>query len=90
MQFGVRKLYSAIINTIHSNKPINYKAKEILAIIDEDPVVNIIQLKFWSWISEYYMCNLGDVMNAALPSSLKLVSESSIVVHNNFDGIFPL
>lgn len=86
VQFGVRKLYSAIINTIHSNKPINYKAKEVLAIIDEDPVVNIIQLNFWSWISEYYMCNLGDVMNAALPFSLKLVSESSIVVHNNFDG----
>ena len=32
------------------------------------------------------MCKIGDVMNAALPSSLKLASESRIIVHPDFDG----
>jgi len=70
VQFGARKLYTAVIKSIHNKKPIHYQAKAILAILDEAPVVNLIQLKFWDWIADYYMCNLGDVMNAALPASL--------------------
>lgn len=86
VQFGARKIYTGIINCIHFIKPIDYLAKEIIAIMDEKPIVNETQLKFWSWMSEYYMCNLGEVMNAALPNSFKLVSESSIVINPYFDG----
>ena len=86
VQFGVRKLYAAIVKQVHDRKPIEYEAKPLLAILDEPPVVNSIQLKFWEWIATYYMCNLGDVMNAALPSSLKLASESKVIVHPDFDG----
>ena len=86
VQFGIRKLYSAIVYRIHNNSPIDYIAKEVLAIMDEKPIVNIKQLEFWQWISDYYMCNIGDVMNAALPSSFKLASESKIIVHPDFDG----
>ena len=86
VQFGIRKLYSAIVCRVHNNCPLDYKAKELLAIIDEQPIVNIKQLEFWYWLSDYYMCNLGDIMNAALPSSFKLASESKIIVHPDFDG----
>ena len=86
VQFGTRKLYSAIVCRIHNNSPKNYVAKEVLAVIDEKPIVNIKQLEFWQWISDYYMCNLGEVMNAALPSSFKLASESKIIIHPDFDG----
>ena len=86
VQFGVRKLYAAIIKEVHDRKPSEYDAKPLLAILDELPIVNSIQLKFWDWIANYYMCNLGDVMNAALPSSLKLASESNVIVNPDFDG----
>lgn len=86
VQFGVRKLYSAIVVAIHSNKPKGYEAKELIAVLDEDPIVNSKQLQFWNWIAKYYMCNLGDVMNAALPSSFKLASESKVIIHPDFDG----
>ena len=86
VQFGVRKLYTAIILDIHNKKPKLYQAKDILAVLDESNVVNEKQLRFWKWISLYYMSKLGDVMNIALPSSLKLASESKIIVHPNFDG----
>ncbi len=86
VQFGVRKLYTAIIKRVHDEKPTDYEAKPLLAILDEAPVVNAIQLQFWEWIAKYYMCNLGDVMQAALPSSLKLASESQVIIHPDFDG----
>ena len=86
VQFGVRKLYAAIVREVHDRKPSEYEAKPLLAILDELPIVNSIQLQFWDWIASYYMCNLGDIMHAALPSSLKLASESNVIVHPDFDG----
>ena len=86
VQFGARKLYTAIVKRIHDIKPVDYQAKPLLAILDEAPIVNAIQLQFWDWIAKYYMCNLGDVMSAALPSSLKLASESQVIIHPDFDG----
>ncbi len=88
VHFGKRKLYTAIVIDIHTTKPTLYDAKDILAVLDESNVVHPIQIQFWKWISEYYMSRLGDVMNVALPSSLKLTSESKIIVHPNFDGDF--
>ena len=55
-----------------------YDAKDIHQILDERPVVTQNQLKHWQWISEYYMCTLGDVMRAALPSAFILESETII------------
>ena len=86
VQFGARKLYTGIVKCIHNNKPTGYHVKSVLAILEEPPIVNQIQMKFWDWIADYYMCNLGDVMNAALPSSLKLASESKLIIHEDFDG----
>ena len=86
VQFGVRKLYTAIVKEVHDRKPSEYVAKPLLAILDELPIVNSIQIQFWDWLAYYYMCNLGDVMNAALPSSLKLASESNVIVNPDFDG----
>tara|TARA_B100001758_G_C18416906_1_gene620848 strand:- start:4925 stop:7369 length:2445 start_codon:yes stop_codon:yes gene_type:complete len=86
VQFGVRKLYSGLVKGIHIKKPDNYDPKPIIAVLDEKPIVNKKQLRFWDWIADYYMCNLGDVMNAALPSSFKLASESKIIIHPDFDG----
>ena len=86
VQFGVRKLYSGIVAKIHDEKPKDYEAKQLIAVLDDKPIVNAKQLLFWEWIATYYMCNLGDVMNAALPSSFKLASESKVIIHPDFDG----
>jgi len=86
VQFGARKLYTAVVCRVHQNCPTNYNPKDILSIIDEAPIVNQKQLDLWFWISEYYMCNVGDVMNAALPSLFKLTSTSKIIIHTDYDG----
>lgn len=86
-QFGKgTKLYTGIIVKIHEKAP-DYEAKYIEAVLDEYPIVNSFQLKFWKWIESYYMANPGDVMNAALPSSLKLASETKILLHENFRDV---
>lgn len=81
VQFGKSKIYTAIIYRISETPPVLYEAKYIIDILDQDPIVNDQQLKLWSWMSEYYLCHIGEVMQAALPSALKLASETKIVLN---------
>ncbi len=84
VSFGKNKLYSGIVFKIHDEKP-NYPTKSIISVLDESPIVTSKQLKLWEWISNYYCCTLGEVMSAALPSGLKLSSETRIVLGAFYD-----
>lgn len=84
--FGKSKLYTAIVVKVHETAPLNYQAKYIEYLLDENPIVTGNQYQLWKWISAYYMAPIGDVMNAALPSNFKLASETKIAIHPNFDG----
>lgn len=44
------------------------KLREIICVLDREPMVTENQLKLWRWISDYYMCPIGDVLAAALPA----------------------
>jgi len=85
VQFGKRKIYTALVIEIHDRKPEGHEAKEILSVLDEVPVIFPLQLKFWNWIAAYYLCLPGEVMNAALPSAFKLASESKVILNPDFD-----
>lgn len=85
IQFGKSKFYSAIIYSVHTLAPKEYIAKCIDSVIDEKPIVTEKQLKMWDWLGFYYMCCPGEVMNAALPSSLKLSSISHIQLNPEFN-----
>lgn len=79
VQFGARKIYTAIVFSIHQDAPKDYKTKDIVSILDKSPIVNEQQLKLWQWIADYYMCSVGEVFKAALPSGLKLESETKVI-----------
>ncbi|WP_341215191.1 primosomal protein N' [uncultured Wocania sp.] len=79
--FGKSKIYTGIVFRIHNEAPAAYEAKEIHQILDDAPIVNEKQLQLWQWISKYYMCTLGDVMRAALPSAFILESETVVIKH---------
>ena len=85
VQFGKTKIMSGLIISITQDIPDYNNVKYLLDILDDDPVVNENQLKLWNWISSYYMCYLGDVMQVALPSALKLSSESKIMLSEDFE-----
>ncbi len=68
--FGQKKQYAALVTRLHDEQP-DYKTKEILAVLDEERMLLPNQLKLWQWVAEYYMCTLGEVYKAAIPSGLK-------------------
>jgi primosomal protein N' (replication factor Y) len=76
VQVGKQKRYAGIIKKLHQETPEGFLPKPIIQVLDETPVVNEAQLKLWNWISHYYMCSEGEVMLAALPTHLKLSSET--------------
>jgi primosomal protein N' (replication factor Y) len=85
VQFGRKKVLTGIIAKVHQKQPEAYEAKPILDILDHHATVNPIQIRFWAWMSSYYCCHIGEVMHAALPSGLKLSSESKIQLNPTFD-----
>ena len=80
VQFGKHKIYTALVKNIGKNPPEHYQAKYIIDVVDDDPVVTEKQFEFWNWITSYYLCNEGDVMSAALPTGLKLASETVLML----------
>lgn len=84
VQFGNRKLYSGIVCRIHDDSPSGVKLRSVISVLDNNPVTNEIQLKFWFWISEYYMCSVGEVMKAALPSDLCLEGVTAVPVAEKY------
>ncbi|MEP6466860.1 MAG: primosomal protein N' [Parafilimonas sp.] len=73
------KRYAGIIKKLFTQKPGAFEPKPILNILDDEPLLFPQQLQLWQWIADYYMCSEGEVMQAAMPSNLKLSSETILV-----------
>ncbi len=78
VSLGRNKLYAGIVARLHNDKPEAYEVKPVKNIIDEQPIVNDTQLRFWQWIGYYYAAAPGEVMQSALPSHLKLIGETTL------------
>jgi len=83
--FGKKKQYSGIIFSLHHNQPESYQTKPLLAVLERTPIVNQQQLDFWQWLADYYQCTLGEVYKAALPSGLKLESETRVYYNPHYE-----
>jgi primosomal protein N' (replication factor Y) len=84
------KKYAGIVKEIHESKPLEFEPKEILNILDNDPIIYPHQLNLWSWIADYYLCSEGEVMAAALPAHFKLHSESVLTFNEEFGDDFSM
>jgi len=80
--FGKTKVYTGLIYKIHQNAPEAYDAKPIHQILDEHSLVTTHQIQLWEWIAKYYLCTLGDVLRAAVPSAFLLESETIIFIND--------
>ncbi|MBP3517877.1 MAG: primosomal protein N' [Parabacteroides sp.] len=91
VHFGKKRYYTAIVMEVHEHgEDSSYETKEIYALLDATPVLRRPQLRFWKWIASYYLCKLGDVYKAALPSGLKLESETAVIYNEAFEAEGPL
>ncbi|SKB91387.1 replication restart DNA helicase PriA [Soonwooa buanensis] len=83
VQFGGKKIYTGIVWDLHQNEPETFVPKDIINILDQKPILPIQQIEFWNWLSDYYLCNLGEIYRFAFPSSLKLESETYLKLKPN-------
>lgn len=85
VQFGKKKYYTAIVEFTHSQAPTGYDVKPIIAVLDSAPIVRYPQIKLWNWIADYYLCAPGEVYRAAVPTGLKLESETYISKNPDYE-----
>lgn len=86
IRFGIRvevplrnKIYAGIvIECLGENYQPGFTMKSINSVIDQHPVITPDQYELWRWIAKYYMCTEGEVMAVALPTGLKMSSETFI------------
>ena len=80
VQFGQQRVYTALVRRIHHNIPASGMIKYVLSVLDEKPLVSEWWLEMVDWISDYYMSSPGEVLSVALPSVLKMASETKISI----------
>ena len=90
VSFGRKKFYTAIVTKVHHAAPEGYETKDIEEVLDASPIILPRQFEFWEWLSTYYLCTLGDVYKAAVPSGMKLESETVVVYNEDFEATQPL
>ena len=83
VQFGKTKILSGLVTALTEQVP-KVEVKYLIDLLDNEPIVNPVQLQFWGWVKDYYLCHLGEVMQAALPSALKLGSESKVALSPDY------
>ena len=85
--FGRKKYYTAIVQNIHYSAPAGYEVKEVSACWMRIPSCCPTQFRFlgtaWRIID---LCTRGDVYKAALPSGLKLESETIVEYNPDFES----
>lgn len=82
--FGQKKILTGIVVNLHQQPPKDYEAKLILEVLDETEIIYEAQFKLYEWMAQYYLCTPGEVLQAALPSGLKLSSESMVQLRPGF------
>ncbi|MEM9547550.1 MAG: primosomal protein N' [Bacteroidota bacterium] len=82
------KLYSGLITELFEEVHLEYKTKNIVTVIDDEPIIQEFQYEFWKWMADYYSCTIGEVMHVALPGGLRLSSETKLLIHDNFNDDF--
>lgn len=90
VSFGKKKLMSGVVFDVHSNAPEAYETKPIQSVLDSSAVVTEQQLALWQWMADYYQCTIGEVYKAALPSGLKLESETRVFFNPDFEASLDL
>ena len=88
--FGKKKYYTGVIVKVHETAPEGYETKEVEELLDVSPVILPRQFQLWEWLASYYLCTLGDVYKAALPSGMKLESETIIIGNEEYEASEPL
>ena len=90
VSFGRKKFYTALVANVHYCPPEGYEIKDVTEVLDTRPILLPQQFRLWKWMASYYLCTMGDVYKAALPSGMKLESETIVTANPDYEAITPL
>ena len=88
--FGAKKYYTGIVIRTDTTPSGEYETKEVSEVLDTHPILLKHQFAFWKWMADYYLCTWGDVYNAAVPSGMKIESETRVEGNPDFEASAPL
>ena len=76
--FGKRTLTGFVIS-FSDKSEVTEKIKPLSDILDEAPLFNKDDLKFYEWLADYYLCSLGEALKLAVPYGLEIESKRKII-----------
>jgi len=82
VNLGKKKRYTGIVVRLHHTNDSNCDLKPILQVLDTKPLVTPLQIELWQWIAQYYLCTVGEVMAAALPTHFRLNSDTTLIYNS--------
>lgn len=82
--FGRKKFYTGIVVGLPLKAPEGIEVKDVTMILDEKPITRHPQIKLWEWMADYYLCAVGDMYKAAVPSGLKIESETFVELNPDY------
>ena len=80
VSFGAKRFFTGIVYSLGEASDVA-DLKPIAEIIDNKPIVSQDQLLYWRRLADYYICSLGDIMRLALPSALRLQSDTTVIIN---------
>lgn len=80
VSFGAKRFFTGIVYSLGEASDVA-DLKPIAEIIDNKPIVSQNQLLYWRRLADYYICSLGDIMRLALPSALRLQSDTTVIIN---------
>ncbi len=81
--FGNRRLTGYILEITSTTA--YEKTKEIIEILDHAPLFNHDDLRFYEWVSRYYLYPLGKTMGEILPSGTDIKSDTWLCLAEDAD-----
>ncbi len=82
--FGKRRMAGYVVDIHPQGRPpreITAKkvtCREVLSLLDDEPLFGAEDLQFYQWISRYYLASLGETLRTALPVSMHLKSSRAV------------
>lgn len=81
-----KRLHTAVVRRVHADRP-DHATESYLSLLDETPLLSEQTMRFWDWMSSHYCCGPGEVALAALPSGMRLASETKLELSPDADEL---
>ena len=81
-----KRLHTAVVRRLHDRRP-EHRVEPFVSVLDEAALLSESTLRFWDWMAAHFCCGPGEVALAALPSGMRLASETKLQLSPDSEGM---